>query len=611
MNAKKKPAAHQVTAADNNTISIADPSAMAPVRFDELSLSEPLMSAINDLGYENATPIQALAIPKLREGIDVIGQAQTGTGKTFAFGIPVIEKIDPSKKYVQALIMCPTRELAMQVSDEMSKLVKYKGKINILSIFGGASITNQINALRKGVHIVVGTPGRIMDHLDRGTLHLDLAQTVVLDEADEMLDMGFRDDIEAVMEELDDNRQTIFFSATMAQPIMDLARKYMRDPEVIKVMRTELTAAKINQQYFDVKERDKPAILQRLVDMYEPKLCLVFTNTKRKADDVVEALQQQGFFAEALHGDMRQATRTQVMNKFRQGVIQVLVATDVAARGIDVDNVEMVVNYDIPLDTEYYVHRIGRTGRAGREGYAFTLATSKERSKLNQIERYAKTTIARGTIPGRKDIEDKKKNNFLERVYTTIQAGDLEKYMGWANEMIEKHPEVEMNQLAGALLKMELHHLIGKEEKLESESLVADDFRFGSNKEGRNGRSNGEWTRLFLSLGKKDHIMPKDIVGAIVNECGLNGRAVGSIDLYDKFSFVEVAAHHAKEIVAGMKDARIKGKDFNLGVAEDSSSETQGRKGRSGAGGYGGPRDRKKGFGSSSKAPRGGFGRGR
>ncbi|MDZ4840423.1 MAG: DEAD/DEAH box helicase [Bacteroidota bacterium] len=593
------------------------------VKFADLGLSPWLMKGLEALGFEKPTPIQAEAIPRLMQGIDVIGQAQTGTGKTFAFGIPLLEKIT-DENYTQGLIMCPTRELAMQVADELGKLTHQRKGLKILPVYGGASIDKQIQGLRRGAQLVVGTPGRILDHLDRGTLKLDQVHTIILDEADEMLDMGFRDDIEAIMQEMQgEDRQTVFFSATMAKPILDLAKRYMPQHEVIKVVRTELTAINIKQRYLAVKEKDKVQVLQRLVDLYEPKLCLVFANTKKKVDEIVEDMQRNGFFAEALHGDMRQAMRTQVMNKFRQGTIQILVATDVAARGIDVDDVEMVVNYDLPMDSEYYVHRIGRTGRAGRLGAAFSLVISRDRSKITAIERFAKTTIIREDIPSLTSIEDVKKNNFFNKIEVTIANGDLTKYIDWVEEYEAKEEGNDPRILAAALIKMEIHKLIvaASGGQLESERTQHDHWESGSgysnndsNYGGKTGRgrdskqerfSNSfkDSTRLFLSLGKKDRIMPKDIVGAIVNECNLPGSALGSIDLYDAYCFIDVDTRYTDDIINGMKKAQIKGKTFNLAVAENkpggggsrggernesSGGRSEGSGGRSEGRGFGG-----------------------
>jgi len=534
---------------------------MTDLLFSDLGLSEAVLSAVSEMGFTAATAIQSQAIPFLLQGRDVIGQAQPGTGKTVAFAIPAIERIDSESKAVQTLVLCPTRELAMQVADEFQKLLGHSRKIKALAVFGGQSIDTQIQGLRRGAQIVVGTPGRLMDHLDRGTLHLDHCKMVILDEADEMLDMGFRDDIEAILEEIPLPRQTVFFSATMSKPILELTKRYQNKPEIIKIIKSELTVATIDQRYFDVREKDKTEVLERLVDLYEPKLCLVFCNTKRKVDELVGNLQAQGFFAESLHGDMRQAMRTQVMNKFRQGIIQILVATDVAARGIDVDDIEMVINFDIPLDSEYYVHRIGRTGRAGRSGYAFSFVAGREHSKIRDIERFAKTTIAKDKIPALADIEVKKKNNFVTRIIHTIAEGQLGKYQAWIRELNTLGHSSE--DIASALIKLELHKQIAEEDKLGKETSFSHNDKGGgkNEKKGKNGSkgSKKNMVRLFINIGRKANVGPREIVGAITGEAGMEGDMIGQIDIYDKFSFVEIPKDFVEHVIKKMNKSQIRG----------------------------------------------------
>ena len=352
-------------------------------KFEDLPISDEIKRAIADMGFEEPSPIQAQSIPVILSGRDVIGQAQTGTGKTAAFSIPVLETIDPENKSLQAIILCPTRELAIQVSKEIKKLSKYMHGIKSLPVYGGQPIDRQIKSLKGGVQIVIGTPGRVIDHINRKTLKLDNVKMLILDEADEMLDMGFREDIETILNKTPENRQTTFFSATMPKGILDLTRKYQNDPEHVKIVRKEITVSNISQYYIETRNANKLEVLCRLIDVYNPKLSVVFTNTKRGADELVSDLQARGYFADALHGDLKQTQRDIVMDKFRQGTIDILVATDVAARGIDVDDVEAVFNYDLPQDEEYYVHRIGRTGRAGRTGVSFSFVFGKDILKLN------------------------------------------------------------------------------------------------------------------------------------------------------------------------------------------------------------------------------------
>ncbi len=397
--------------------------------FADLNISEDLLRAVTDMGFVTPSPIQAEGIPPILAGRDVIGQAQTGTGKTAAFGIPALELIDISDRSVQVLVLCPTRELALQVADEIKKLAKYKRGLRVEAIYGGDSIERQIRSLKTGVHIVIGTPGRVMDHMDRNTLKLDNVKMMILDEADEMLDMGFREDIESILQDMPEERQTILFSATMSKPILNITQKFQKNPVLVKVVKKELTNDNIEQVYFEVKPKAKVEVMARLIDLYDLKLMLVFCNTKRKVDEVVEDLLLRGYQAEGLHGDLRQQQRNNVMSKFRSGVTSILVATDVAARGIDVDDVDAVINFDVPLDQEYYVHRIGRTGRAGKKGRAFTFVARDERYRFRDIQTYTKSKVEKGTIPTFADIVGIRQTRFIEQLSQSItESKDLNLY---------------------------------------------------------------------------------------------------------------------------------------------------------------------------------------
>ncbi|MDK2918348.1 MAG: ATP-dependent helicase DeaD [Candidatus Petromonas sp.] len=521
---------------------------MQTVKFEELELSKEIKNAVEDMGFEEATPIQTEAIPYMLEGRDVIGQAQTGTGKTAAFGIPILEMLDSKIKKPQALILCPTRELAIQVAEEIKKLSKYKRSIKNLPVYGGQSIERQIKSLKRGVHIIIGTPGRVMDHMRRGTLKTDNITKVVLDEADVMLDMGFRDDIETILKGIPKDRQTIFFSATMPKPILDLTKKYQKNPEFVKVVHKELTVPSIEQIYFEVKESIKLEVLSRLLDMYNPKLSLVFCNTKKRVDELVTQLQARGYFADALHGDMNQAKRNRVMDKFRNGIVEVLVATDVAARGIDVDDVEVVFNFDLPRDEEYYVHRIGRTGRAGKTGRAFSFVVGKEIYRLKDIKRYTKTKIARQSIPTLSDVEGIKTSIFLDDLRTTLDEGNFEKYVKYIDRLLEE--DYTSIDIAAALMKITME----KENKEEIE--VDNDLQ--------NTGAEPGMVRLFINIGKKHKIRPGDVVGAIAGETGMSGKLIGTIDIYDKFTFVEVPKEYARDVLMIMKNNQIKGKKINI-----------------------------------------------
>ena len=416
-------------------------------------ISKPIKRALDAMGFEEATPIQQQSIPVVLAGKDIIGQAQTGTGKTAAFGIPMLERTDRSKRILQSLVLCPTRELAIQIAEELKRLTKFLPDIDVLPVYGGQSIDRQILGLRRGAQIVVGTPGRVMDHLRRKTLNPASIRMVVLDEADEMLDMGFREDIEVILNQVPKERQTVLFSATMSKPILELARKYLQNPEHIRVARNkELTVPTIEQYYMDIKPHAKVDTLTRLIDQYAPKLSLVFCNTKRRVDDLVEELQARGYAADGLHGDLRQSSRDTVMGKFRRGVVEVLVATDVAARGIDVDNIEAVFNYDVPSDEEYYVHRIGRTGRAGRVGKAFTFCVGRDIYKIRDIQHYAHTKILFMRAPSLHDIEETKASALLERVKAELEKGDLAKYVAWTERLVEE--DYSSLEVAAALIRM-------------------------------------------------------------------------------------------------------------------------------------------------------------
>ena len=465
--------------------------------------------------------------------------------------------LDSEDKGLQALILCPTRELAIQVSEEFRKFLKYKENIKVIPIYGGQPIDRQITALKKGVQIIIGTPGRVMDHMRRHTIKMNTVKYVVLDEADEMLDMGFRDDIETIMLKMPEERQTVMFSATMSNEILDLSRRYLNDPEYIKVTRKELTVPNIEQAYFDVKEKTKPDALCRIIDMHNPKLSIVFCNTKKRVDEVVEQLQGRGYFAEALHGDLKQQQRDKVMQKFRNGTIEILVATDVAARGIDVDDVDIVFNYDVPQDDEYYVHRIGRTGRAGKSGKAFTFCVGKEIYKLRDIMRYTKTKIVQKKLPTLSDIEEIKTANFLEHVKEVIDEGGLGKYIDIVDNMVNDD-DVAATDIAAALLKISLKDLISSE--------IDDDINFSDTD--AYGDSGENMVRLFVNAGKKNKIRAKDIVGAFAGEAGIPGKSIGHVDIYDDYTFVDVPAEYAKDVIVAMKNNKIKGKKINIEVAK-------------------------------------------
>ncbi|NRF98961.1 DEAD/DEAH box helicase [Paenibacillus dendritiformis] len=419
--------------------------------FVEFGLEPKLLQAITELGFEEATPIQEKAIPVAMTGRDLIGQAQTGTGKTAAFGIPLISKIDPSEERVVALVMTPTRELAIQVAEEIGKLTRFKG-VRSLPIYGGQDIGRQIRALKKHPQIIIGTPGRLLDHINRKTIRLADVQTVVLDEADEMLDMGFMEDITSILSLVPEERQTMLFSATMPPNIQKLANQFLRDPEHVSVMPKQVSAPLIEQAYIEVPERAKFDALSRLLDMESPELAIVFGRTKRRVDELSEALQKRGYSADGLHGDLSQNQRDNVMRKFRDGSIDVLVATDVAARGLDVSGVTHVINFDLPQDPESYVHRIGRTGRAGKEGSAWSFVTPREIDHLNFIERVTRHRIPRKPMPTLADAIEGKQRIVAERLMEVLKDTDLNEYKGIAIQLLEQYDSVHLLSAAFKLL---------------------------------------------------------------------------------------------------------------------------------------------------------------
>ena len=463
---------------------------MKNLNFNELMLSEGTKKALNAMGFEEATPIQSKAIPIAMQGLDVIGQAQTGTGKTCAFGIPAVELIDAKHSGVQVLVLCPTRELAIQVADEIRNLCKFHKGIKTLAIYGGQPIERQIMALKNKPQIIIGTPGRVMDHMRRRTLKLQNLKIAVLDEADEMLNMGFRDDIDAIFEEIPKQRQTMLFSATMPKGILEIADSYMKNPEHVVTLQKEITIDTIEQFYIEVREKSKLELLCRLVDVRNIKLGIVFCNMKWKVDELCSSLQARGYSAEALHGDMKQRERDRVMSKFRNGHVELLVATDVAARGIDVDGIEAVFNYDIPNDEEYYVHRIGRTGRAGKKGISYSFAFGKDLYKLRDIERYTKSKIIRTKAPTILSIELTRQEAAMKEVMDTISKGGFAKYTDVIEQILDEMPEVTTLDVAAALFKMKFSEL---DSKNYEESELDEEITF---------KKKNNFERMFKESGK-------------------------------------------------------------------------------------------------------------
>ena len=423
------------------------------LKYEDSGIDPRILRAVSEMGYEQMTPIQEQAIPKLMEGRDVIGQAQTGTGKTAAFGIPMLQRMDAGSRELQGMILCPTRELAIQAAEELHKFSKYMHGIRVVPIYGGQDISRQIKALKGGAQIIVGTPGRVMDHMRRHTIQLDSLKMVVLDEADEMLNMGFREDMETILGEIRYPHQTALFSATMPQAILDITHKYQKDAVAVRITKKELTIPLVKQYYYVVKNIYKEEAVSRLIDTYGLKRSIIFCNTKKMVDELTENLKRRGYQAEGLHGDMTQKQRDFVMNRFKNGGLQVLIATDVAARGIDVDDLEAVFNYDVPQDTEYYVHRIGRTGRAGREGLAFTFAYGRDLYRIREIERVCKTKMTEQKLPKSRQVMEIKLDKLIRTAQEEIEKSDLIKLQDQIEEKLSDYEIDPMELLAWLVRK--------------------------------------------------------------------------------------------------------------------------------------------------------------
>ncbi|HLO03321.1 MAG TPA: DEAD/DEAH box helicase [Symbiobacteriaceae bacterium] len=558
--------------------------------FRDLGLSENVLKALDDMGFEEPSPIQERAIPLLLQGKDVIGQAQTGTGKTAAFGVPIVDRVDTKLRKVQALVLCPTRELAVQVAEEITKIGKY-ARIKTIAIYGGQSIERQIRSLRIGVDVVIGTPGRMIDHLNRGTIDLTSVKMLILDEADEMLDMGFVDDIETILKTVPSERQSLLFSATMPPEIKRLALRYMNEPEHVTVMASQLTVPQIEQVFYEVRPSFKTDALCRVLDMEDVERGICFCRTKKGVDELVETLQARGFLAEGIHGDMNQAQRNRVMARFKEGGVELLVATDVAARGLDISDVTHVFNFDIPQDPESYVHRIGRTGRAGRTGTAMTFVTAREYPQLRLIERITKTRVTRRPVPSVTDVAEKQRELLKERLIKVVEEANFGPYKPLADELLN---EFDPGDLLAAALKM----IIGEDKTpaapvgggggggglglptlsggMPNLPMLGSSNSSGGSSSGASfsdadfGDTGAEpgMVRLFLNLGRMQGIQPADVVRSIAQQTGISGSVIGLINIYDRFTFVEVPKDVASQVVAAMQDSTIKGRTVSIEPAK-------------------------------------------
>lgn len=535
------------------------------MKFENFPLSEEILKGIKEMGFEEASPIQVNAINPLLEGNDLIAQAQTGTGKTAAFGIPILERVTEGKT-VQALVLCPTRELSIQVADELYKIGKFKKGISILSIYGGTSIERQIKSLKKGVQVIVGTPGRIMDLMRRRVLDFSNLKIAVLDEADEMFDMGFRDDMKTILDKTNQERQTCFFSATMGKEITEFSKIYQKDPIRIQIKHKELTVENISQYYLEMKSNMKSEILSRIIDIYNPQQSIVFCNTKRKVDELVLNLSTRGYSVDALHGDLRQGQRDNVMRKFRESVTDILVATDVAARGIDVGSVDMVINFDLPQDEEYYVHRIGRTARAGRKGIAFSFVVGRDQYKLNEIKRYTKADINFMELPKISDIDAILQENLVETIVKELEdPKELSRYKSTIDTLLLK--EYGSVDIATVLLKL----LSQNQDSKNHETLERVDYNVSSSRGERKtrgkSRKSGLKSRIFVNKGKRDGLSSRDIL-ALIKSAKVNEKNVGEILIKNNFSFVEVPNESLNTVLKTLNNKKVKGKNIEAELAE-------------------------------------------
>ena len=527
--------------------------------FENLDISPEIKKALLEMEIFEATQVQTESIEPMLSFEDILVQAPTGTGKTFAFGIPIAERICEDENTVQALVLCPTRELAIQITNEINKLTKYKKKTKALAIYGGQNIEIQISALRDKPQIIVATPGRLMDHLKRKKIFLSSLTTVVLDEADEMLNMGFRDDIETILKNVPDGVQTAMFSATLSPEILEIAKKFQKqNARKIKITKKEVTVSTVKQYYLEVKNAQKTDLLKAMIDINKYELVLVFCNTKKRVDELCEELSESGYLVGALHGDMKQLQRDRVMNKFRGRYVNILVATDVCARGIDVDDIDAVFNYDIPLDDEYYVHRIGRTGRANKEGIAYTFLSNKEMWRLREIMKYTKTTILPQKRPSLDEVEYKKAEEIIKKAIEISKTEDISYFCSLLEEKQKEDKSFDINKITASLLYMKL-----KPQKIKQSSASGEKEKAPK----REKTKKDDVARLFFNVGSLDKVRRRNIEDLFNDHPTLRGIKVENIDVFDKYSFVDVPYKDAKEICDNLCGMTFKGRILSVDIA--------------------------------------------
>lgn len=547
------------------------------MRFNELNLSREVLQAIEEMGFVNPSEVQEGTIPEILDGHDLLAQAQTGTGKTASFGIPMIEKIvDNNYESLQGLVLVPTRELARQVSEELKKLSKHKTFIRVLAIYGGADMGKQLRELKRGASIVVGTPGRVMDHMKRKTIDLSDLKFLVLDEADEMFDMGFRDDMKTIIEKTNDDRQTLFFSATFDNEIKEFSKLYQNNPKKVIIEKKELTAEKIKQYYLELNRNMKTEILNRLILIHKPKKSIIFCNTKRMVENLEDEIAQKGYKVDSLHGDMRQSSRDNVMKKFRKGTIDVLIATDVAARGLDVSDIDIVFNYDLPQQAEYYVHRIGRTARAGKKGLSFTFVTSRDYPKFREIEKYANIKMERIDLPTKGDLERESMENLFDRVSKNIlKAEDNVRYSEVLNKLLAQGHS--LYDISASLLKMVNES--SKNRKITELDKVDFGKKFEMNRSNRADKSNRKTKttkemkkikgpKIFINKGKRDGLDSREIIRLIEKHTNVFQGEIGRINIMPNVTFVEIPKNMIKDAIKDLDGKKIKGKTLKAEYSE-------------------------------------------
>ena len=557
----------------------AGPTAMDIPPFSKLGLPAPLLKAVEALDFEKPSAIQALAIPPALADKDIVGLSETGSGKTAAFVLPALAKIDLEDHSPQALILCPTRELAVQVCEEVHRLGRHLPGLQAIPVYGGAPIDRQLRALKKGVHLIVGTPGRLLDHLRRKSFDPAQIKIAILDEADRMLDMGFREDMELILGAIHDDHQTLFYSATMNRGVERLIQAFGKDPETISVKRKSLTVASIEQSYYEVRHRSKLEVLSRIIDTEEPRLALVFCNTKRSVDECTEALLARGYAADRLHGDITQQLRERTVQRFREGKVELLIATDVAARGLDIDDIDIVFNYDLPQDPEDYVHRIGRTGRAGRAGRAISFVFGRDIYRLQRVERYIRQNISHARIPSQEEVEGKRADVIFETLKDLLESGGYNPHGSQIERLLDQGHAA--TDIAGALFS-----LVGEATGRDGEEIEEDRPKQGRRKshdaEDRSGSTRKEdgkrkkkrdrmpsspdqgMTRLFLSLGKSHGAKPGEIAGMLYREAGLPDGSIGKISLFPRHSLIDVGSEFADTVIESTRNSKLRGKPFKL-----------------------------------------------